>query len=343
MSDSPIPLNRPPGRAGRPGRARTAPAPDAAHRTSRRRRTLRARLTFWSMTGPALIGLVVFFLYPLCANVFYSFTNYDLASPPKWIGLRNYEYLFTQDPRVGKAALNTLWFVVILVPVRMACSLGIALLLTRRKRASGFWRTLFYIPALVPPVASVVGFVFLFNPGAGPVNALLRTFGVKGPLWFNDPALSKPSLLLLGVWMMGDIMVIFLAALLDVPKDQYEAAELDGAGPGNKFRYVTLPNISPVVLFSAVTGVIAALQYFTEAAVASSVANGKTGIDAGADQLLGYPNDSLLTFTQWMYVQGFSSFQLGYAAAMAVVLFVVAAAVMAVLLRRAGLFRQKGA
>ncbi|OON83018.1 carbohydrate ABC transporter permease [Streptomyces tsukubensis] len=295
------------------------------------------------MTGPALIGLVVFFLYPLCANLFYSFTNYDLASPPKWIGLRNYTYLFTQDPRVGKAALNTLWFVVILVPVRMACSLGIALLLTRRKRAAGLWRTLFYLPALVPPVASVVGFVFLFNPGAGPVNTLLRTFGLKGPLWFNDPALSKPSLLLLGVWMMGDIMVIFLAALLDVPKDQYEAAELDGAGSGSKFWYITIPNISPVVLFSAVTGVIAALQYFTEAAVASSVANGKTGIDAGADQLLGYPNDSLLTFTQWMYVQGFSSFQLGYAAAMAVVLFVIAAAVMAVLLRKAGLFRQKGA
>ncbi|MEW2547037.1 sugar ABC transporter permease [Streptomyces sp. NPDC047002] len=319
---------------------------DRASRTPRaaaRGRALRGRIPVWSMMALATVGLVVFFAYPLCANLYFSFTNYDLASSPKWIGLRNYTYLFTQDPRVGRAALNTLWFVVILVPVRMACSLGIAVLLTRRKRAAGLWRTLFYVPALVPPVASVVGFVFLFNPGTGPVNTLLRTFGVKGPLWFNDPSLSKPSLLLLGVWMMGDIMVIFLAALLDVPKDQYEAADLDGAGGGKKFWYITLPNISPVVLFSAVTGVIAALQYFTEAAVASSVANGKTGIDAGPDQLLGYPDDSLLTYTQWMYVQGFSSFQLGYAAAMAVVLFAVAAAVMAVLLRRAGLFRQKGA
>ncbi|WUH19691.1 sugar ABC transporter permease [Streptomyces sp. NBC_00448] len=323
-----------------------AGTPDSGYGTgaarARRYRALRGRMAIWSMMALATIGLLVFFLYPLCANVYLSFTNYDLASSPKWIGLRNYTYLFTQDPRVWHAARNTLWFVVILVPVRMVCSLGIALLLTRRKRASGFWRTLFYVPALVPPVASVVGFVFLFNPGTGPVNTLLKTFGIKGPLWFNDPSLSKPSLLLLGVWMMGDVMVIFLAALLDVPKDQYEAAELDGAGGRQKLWYITLPNISPVLLFSAVTGVIAALQYFTEAAVASSVANGKTGIDAGADQLLGYPNDSLLTYTQWMYVQGFSSFQLGYAAAMAVVLFVVAAAVMAVLLRKAGLFRRKG-
>lgn len=293
------------------------------------------------MMALGVIGLFLFFLYPLIANIYFSFTNYDLVSAPKWIGLRNYEFLFSQDSRVGKAALNTLWFVAILVPVRIVCSLGIAMLLTRRKRASGFWRTLFYLPALVPPVASVVAFVFLFNPGTGPINTLLHTFGLKGPLWFNDPSLSKPSLLMLGVWMMGDIMVIFLAALLDVPRDQYEAASLDGAGGLQRFWYITLPNISPVLLFSAVTGVIAALQYFTEAAVASSVANGKTGIDAGPDQLLGYPNDSLLTYTQWMYEQGFSSFQLGYAAAMAVVLFVVAAGVMAILLRRLGLFGQK--
>ncbi|GCD96065.1 sugar ABC transporter permease [Embleya hyalina] len=321
----------------------TPNTPEAHPKRAGRRRTLRSRLSIGSMVILPLIGLVAFFLYPLCANLYYSFTNYDLVGSPKWIGLRNYDYLFTQDPRVGGAARNTLWFVVILVPVRMASSLGIALLLTRRKRAAGFWRTLFYLPALVPPVASVVGFVFLFNPGTGPINTLLRKFGIDGPLWFNDPSLSKPSLLLLGVWMMGDVMVIFLAALLDVPKDQYEAAELDGASARQKFRFITLPNISPVLLFSAVTGVIAALQYFTEAAVASSVANGKTGIDAGPDRLLGYPNDSLLTYTQWMYVQGFNSFQLGYAAAMAVVLFVVAAAVIAVLLRRAGMFQQKGA
>ncbi|WP_040589103.1 carbohydrate ABC transporter permease [Sciscionella marina] len=319
---------------------RSLPRPSVAKpRPAMRTRSLLAsRLPVWSMMILGLIGLAVFFLYPLLANLYFSFTNYDLAGAPHWTGLRNYVYLFTQDSRVGKAALNTLWFVVILVPVRMVFSLGIGLLLSRRKTARGFWRTVFYLPALVPPVASVVGFVFLFNPGTGPINAVLRHLGITGPLWFNDPALSKPSLLLLGLWMAGDVMVIFLAALLDVPKDQYEACELDGANGWQRLRFVTLPNIRPVLLFSAVTGVIAALQYFTEAAVASMIANGKTGIDAGTDQLLGYPDDSLLTYTQWMYVQGFNSFQLGYASTMAVVLFLIAAAVMAVLLRRAGLF-----
>ena len=290
------------------------------------------------MMALGLIGLIVFFVYPLVANLYYSFTNFDLVSAPTWIGLKNYEFLFSKDSRVVHAALNTLWFVIILVPVRLAASLGIALLLVRRRRAAGLWRTLFYLPALVPPVASVVAFVFLLNPGTGPINTILRRFGINGPLWFNDPHLSKPSLLILGVWMMGDIMVIFLAALLDVPRDQYEASALDGANAGRQFLHVTLPNISPVIMFSAVTGVIAALQYFTEAAVASGVANGKTGIGSSPDQLLGYPDDSLLTFTQWMYVEGFTSFQMGYAAAMAVILFIVAAAVMAVLLRRLGLF-----
>jgi len=293
------------------------------------------------MVAPTVIGLAVFFVYPLIANLYFSFTSYDLASSPTWVGLHNYVYMFTQDSRVGRAALNTLWFVVILVPVRMLCSLGIALLLTRRKKASGLWRTLFYIPALVPPVASVVAFVFLFNPGSGPVNTILRHLGIDGPLWFNDPALSKPSLLLLGVWMMGDVMVIFLAALLDVPTEQYEASSLDGANGPQRFWYITIPNITPVLMFSLVTGIIAALQYFTEAAVASSVANGKTGIGSGVDALIGYPNDSLLTFTQWMYVQGFSSFALGYSAALAVVLFIVAAAVMALLVRRMGAFTGK--
>ena len=172
------------------------------------------------------------------------------------------------------ATVNTLWFVVILVPVRIVAALTVAWLLVRAKRGSGFWRTLFYLPALVPPVASVVAFVFLFNPGTGPVNLFLKFFGIRGPLWFNDPALSKPSLVLLGVWVMGDIMIIFLAALLDVPQDQYEAASLDGANGAQKAWYVTIPTIVPVLVFAVVTGIISALQYFTEAAVASAVASG---------------------------------------------------------------------
>ncbi|QDZ14835.1 carbohydrate ABC transporter permease [Humibacter ginsenosidimutans] len=312
-------------------------------RPRRRRTSLRRRLTIAAFIAPSVLGLVIFFAYPLLASIYYSFTNFNLVSAPQWIGLRNYTYLFTEDPLIVTATLNTLWFVAILVPVRIVTAMGVAGLLARAKRASGFWRTLFYLPALVPPVASVVAFVFLFNPGTGPVNQVLAFFGIKGPLWFNDPAWSKPSLLLLGVWVMGDLMIIFLASLLDVPADQYEAASLDGANGLQKLRYVTYPNLIPVLVFAVITGVIAALQYFTEAAVASSVASGQATVGGSAAQVIGYPSDSLLTYTQWLYERGFANFQLGYASAMAVVLFVVAGLFLVLLLGRVKAFTPEGA
>jgi multiple sugar transport system permease protein len=321
------------------GRAATAarPAPRRSGTAWRR------RLVVLALIGPVLLGLLIFFVYPLLASVYYSFTSYNLVSPPVWIGLRNYTYLFTQDPLIGAAVLNTLWFVVFWVPIRMITALCIAGLLARARTASGFWRTLFYLPSLVPPVASVVAFVFLFNPGTGPVNQVLKLFGIDGPLWFNDPAWSKPSLVILGIWVMGDIMIIFLASLLDVPTEQYEAASLDGANGFQKVRYVTLPSMGPVLLFALITGIIAALQYFTEAAVASSVASGKATVGEGTGSVIGYPDDSLLTYTQWLYVRGFSNYQLGYASAMAVVLFIVAALFMVLLLRRVKAFTPEGA
>ena len=320
----------------RAGRVAARPARSSRHRRRRNLVTL-------ALLAPTLLGLAIFFVYPLIASVYYSFTRYDLVSAPQWIGLRNYEYLFTQDPNVWKATLNTLWFVVIWVPVKTVFALLIAGLLARAKRASGFWRTVFYLPALVPPVASVVAFVFLFNPGTGPVNQVLAWFGIKGPLWFNDPAWSKPSLVLLGIWVMGDVMIIFLAALLDVPKDQYEAASLDGANGAQKVRFITMPSIAPVLMFAAVTGVIAAIQYFTEAAVASSVASGKAVVGEGISNNLGYPDGSLLTYTQWLYVRGFGTYQLGYASALAVLLFVVAAVLLILILRRFKAFTPEGA
>ena len=325
--------------------ARAGREATTASRPVRRRRpkaAVKRSLVVWAMLTPALLGLGVFFVYPLIANVYFSFTRFNLLSAPEWIGLRNYQYLFTQDPRVVTAASNTLWLVVILVPVRMITALAIAGLLARAKRASGVWRTIFYLPALVPPVASVVAFVFLFNPGTGPVNQILASVGIKGPLWFSDPVLAKPSLVLMGVWVMGDIMIIFLASLLDVSKEQYEAASLDGANGIQKVRYVTLPSMAPVLVFAVITGVIDALQYFTQAAVASGVASGKTGVSVQLAQIMGYPNDSLLTYTEWLYVRGFSNFQLGYAAALAVVLFVVTAIFLAILLRQFKAFTPEG-
>jgi multiple sugar transport system permease protein len=311
----------------------------------RRRRSAesRRRVVALVMLLPVLAGLAVFFVYPLVASVIFSFTRYNQLQSPEFVGLLNYQFLFTQDPTIGIAALNTLWFVIVLVPVRILCALVVAGLLSRARNASGFWRTLFYLPALVPPVASVVAFVFLFNPGTGPINQILSWVGIKGPLWFNDPNLSKPSLVILGVWVMGDIMIIFLAALLDVPAELYEAASLDGAGAVQKVRHITLPTISPVIGFAAVTGVIAAFQYFTEAAVASGVASGKATTGGGTAQTLGYPNNSLLTYTAVLYQRGFTNFQFGYASAMAVVLFVVTAILLVLTIRRISVFRVKEA
>ncbi|MCU1549618.1 MAG: sugar transporter permease [Glaciihabitans sp.] len=310
-----------------------------AARPGQQRARRRRLLVVFGMLLPALLGLAVFFVYPLLASIFFSLTRYDGLSDPQWIGLRNYQYLFTEDPNVWVAAGNTLWFVVIMVPVKLAFAFAVAGLLTRARRSSGVWRTLFYLPALVPPVASVVAFVFLFNPGTGPINLILSFFGVKqGPLWFNDPNLSKPSLLLLAVWVMGDVMIIFLAGLLDVPRELYEASSLDGANGPQKLRYVTFPAMIPVLIFSLVTGVIAALQYFTEAAVASTVALGKASVGEGIGATLGYPDNSLLTYTEWLYVRGFSNFQFGYASALAVLLFIVAAAFLVLFLRKVKAF-----
>jgi len=311
----------------------------AAPRLRRRSLTGRRRRTALVMLAPAIAGLVLFFVLPLVVSVLLSFTRFDLLSPPQFVGLLNYRYLFTEDPDVGTAALNTLWFVVILVPIRTVCAMLVAGLLARGRRATGVWRTILYLPALVPPVASVVAFVFLFNPGTGPVATVLHAFGIQSPLWFNDPALSKPSLVILGVWVTGDLMIVFLASMLDVPRDLYEAASLDGANGVQKVRWITLPTIAPVIGFAIVTGVIAALQYFTEAAVASGVASGKATVGQGTATGLGYPNQSLLTYTEYLYEHGFAQYQLGYASAMAVVLFVISAVLLGFTMRRISVFR----
>ena len=296
----------------------------------RRRRTL----TAYAFLAPALLGMIVFFVFPLIMTVFYSFTAFDLSNAPRWNNFANWKFLFGGDPLIGQAALNTLWFVAILVPVRIAGAMVVAWALTRARRSSGALRTVYYLPALVPPVASTIAFVFLLNPATGPVNKMLEAVGLNGPGWFTDPAWSKPALVMLGLWVLGDIMVIFLAALLDVPTEQYEAAELDGANGVQRFRHITIPNMSPVLLFALITGVIAALQYFTEPAVASSTAMGKSSVGAGTSTLLGWPDGSTLTYGQLLYSKAFGANLFGYASAMAVVLFVVAGFVTWVLLRR---------
>jgi multiple sugar transport system permease protein len=205
-------------------------------------------------------------------------------------------------------------------------------MLARAKRGLGFFRTVFYLPALAPPVAATLGFVYLLNPSTGPVNIILGHLGIGGPLWFQSPGWAKPSLTLLQIWGVGNTMIIFLAAILDVPQHLYESAELDGAGPLRRLRWVTLPTISPVILFSVVLGVIQGLQYFTQAYVAANIAAGQASQAGDTVNNLGYPQDSTLFYPVLLYQAAFVNNFMGYACALAMVLLVVAFAVTSIIL-----------
>src|SRR6266852_5554940 len=182
-------------------------------RRARRRAQWRHRRLVLLLMIPWLAGFSVFFGYPLVMSVYLSFIHYDLLSPPRWVGLSNYRYLFTIDPQVWTAVRNTLWMIGIAVPLQVLFAFGIALMLARARRGVGIFRTVFYLPALAPPVAATLGFVYILNPSTGPVNTLLGHLGINGPLWFNDPAWSKPSLVALGIWGVGNTMVIFLGVM----------------------------------------------------------------------------------------------------------------------------------
>jgi len=305
----------------------------AASRLAKRRADRRRRLTVLSFMSPWIIGFTVFFGYPLVTTAYLSYTHYDLLSSPRWVGLANYRFM-GKDPNFWPGVRNTLWMIVIAMPITVLFAFCVALTVSKAKRGAGFLRTVFYLPTLAPPVAATLGFVFLFNARTGPVNEILGWLHLPQPLWFDDPHLAKPVLTLLGMWGVGTVMIIFLASLLDVPTQLYEAAELDGANAWQRLVHVTLPSISPVILFAVVTGIIDALQYFTQGYVAGTVAGGgDSGVGSGSS--LGYPEGSTLFYPVWLYQQGFQYFNMGYASAMAVGLFVVALAVTVLVLRSA--------
>ena len=324
--------------ASEPVAAAPALAPAAAalgRGRARSRAAWRRRLTILAFLSPWLVGFTIFFGYPLVMTAYLSFTSYDLLSPPRWIGLDNYRYLLSEDVDVWPAVRNTLWIIAIGVPLQVLFAFGVAAMLTRARAGVGFFRTIFYLPALVPPVAATLGFVYILNPSTGPINTVLDRLGIQGPLWFNDPAWAKPSLVLLGMWGIGATMIIFLAALLDVPQHLYESAALDGASALQRLRWVTVPLVSPVLLFAVVLGVIQGLQYFTQAYVAANVAAGAAS-QAGGSSVLeqGYPEGSTLFYPILLYYHGFKYFSMGYASAMAVLLLAVAFAFTAIVIRQ---------
>jgi multiple sugar transport system permease protein len=287
-----------------------------------KRRTKEAWAAY-AFLSPWMIGFVVFMAIPMIASLVLSFTDYDALRSPGAVGWANYRRLL-EDPAVRKSLVNTLVYTVMSVPATMAVSLALASLLTRAgHRSAGLFRTVFYLPEITPKVAVGVLFLILFNGQAGLVNAVLGLVGIDGPQWSTDGPWVKPGLVLMHLWSVGSTVVIYLAALRGVPRELYEAAELDGASAWQRFRRITVPMISGALFFTLIVQTIAALQSFDEAYTAFY------GSAASAT----YSNDAALFYLIYLFQQAFEFLHLGYASAMAWLLFVVILAITLVQVR----------
>ena len=255
-----------PPRSAQPGQPET---PGRLSRSVQMRRT-RTGLLFVS---PWVIGFLAFFAYPFFATIYYSFTNFNGVQAAKWTGLANYVNLF-HDPLFRTSLFNTFYYTAFELPLSTVAALSLALLLNMKVKGKAIYRTIFYIPSIVPLVASCMIFVWIFNPASGIVNDLLTDAHIPAPNWFFSIAWSKPSFILLGLWGLGQPMVIYLAGLQAVPREMYEVAALDGARPWQRLRYVTIPMISPVILFNVILQLVLCVSYFTQAQV---IENGDVG------------------------------------------------------------------
>ncbi|MEV0614261.1 sugar ABC transporter permease [Nonomuraea sp. NPDC050404] len=284
---------------------------------------MRRRNTMWGLvfTAPAIIGLLWFTAYPVLASLYYSFTSYTLVNPPEWIGLANYTDLLT-DQVWWSSLWNTLYIVVWSVPLGIAVALGLALLLNMGVGGRSIYRTVFYLPTIVPAVASAVLWMYIFDPQYGLLNDALAKVGLTGPGWLSDPDWAKPALIVMSAWGVGNLMVIMLAGLQDVPATLQEQAASDGAGWLSRFRHVTLPYVSPHMLFALVTGLIGGFQFFTPVYVMT----GGTGNPAGSTLVSGL----------YLYQNAFQYFKVGYASAIAWVLFAIVAAITVATFRLVG-------
>ncbi|GAA3192633.1 carbohydrate ABC transporter permease [Dactylosporangium cerinum] len=307
----------------------TAPAP--LHRAAKGPRVeprgpRREGLAGYLFLTPWLIGLATITAIPMLMSLVLSFTDYDILSDwseLNWVGFDNYQRMFTEDPTFWHAVQVTVLFAVIATPLKLAAALGVALLLNKAVRGVGLYRSLFYLPSLLGgSVALAIVWVSMFSRD-GSFNAFLALFGISGPGWVNDPDYALSTLILLAIWQFGAPMVIFLAGLKQVPVELYEAASVDGAGAFRKFRSITLPILSPVIFFNLVLETIHGFQGFTSAFVISGGTGG--------------PVDSTLMYTLYLYIKGFTDYEMGYASALAWV-FLLAVGLLTVVLFSTGRF-----
>jgi multiple sugar transport system permease protein len=255
---------------------------------------------------PWLLGFVLFTAGPMLASIALIFIDWDLLGDPRWGGTINLTRL-TTDRLVGESLYNTAYYTFFSVPLRLSLALAVAILLNQAVRGLSVWRTLFYLPAVVPAVANVILWMWMFSPNQGLFNMVLTSLGLPRLNWLWDVNLAKPSLILMSLWTIGNVVIIFLAGLQSIPKGLYDAAQIDGAGSWALFRHVTLPMLSPVLLFNLVMGIIYSFQVFTNAFL-------MTG---------GGPANATLFTVLYLYQVAFEQFRIGYASAIAWVLFFV--------------------
>jgi multiple sugar transport system permease protein len=258
--------------------------------------------------SPWLLGFLIFTIGPMVVSLYWSFTKYEFPLPAHWNGIENYVNAFTKDELFPQALWNTAYYVLFSVPLGLAASLLLALLLDRNIPGRALWRTVYYVPSIVPAVVTAFLFGYLFQPEYGLVNALLAKIGIQGPGWFNSVQWVKPTFILLALWGAGGAtMIIFLAGLQNIPSELYEAAEVDGAGRMHKFWNITLPMLTPTIFFNLVTGIIAAFKIFTTAYVATG----------------GGPYYASYFYVLHLFNNFFKYLNMGYASALAWILFVI--------------------
>ncbi len=268
--------------------------------------------------SPWLVGFLVFTLYPMVASLVYSFSEFTFHKPLHWVGLENYITLF-QDKYFWIAIGNTAYIVVIGVPLILAFSFLCAVVLNFKVPGQSIYRVIYYLPSIVPTIASTLLWIWVLNPQYGLLNTMLGYAGIDGPNWIKDPAWSKPALLLLALWGTGNVMIIYLSGLQDVPVSLLEAAELDGANWWQRMRNVTIPMVSPITLYNLITSAIVMFQYFAQAYVFARIA----GQNYAGQSTVGQPLNSTLFYSVYLYQNGFQVLKMGYASAMAWILFLV--------------------
>jgi len=280
----------------------------------------RETLTGYAFISPWLLGFFLFLLGPSLYSLVISFTSWDLFSAPVFVALRNYRELFGNDPVFIKALGNTLRFVATSVSISIVLALVLALLLNANNRAIYFFRTVIYIPSVVSGIAVAILWSWIFAPDFGILHYFLSLFGIKGPNWLGDPAWAPWAfVIIMSTTFVGAPMIIFVSGLQNIPRYLYEAADIDGANALQRFSYITLPSLSPIILFNTITLLIGAFRIFVQAYTL-----------AGKD---GYPAKSLLFYVMYLYKKGFTQMEMGVASAMAWIFFGIVFLLTAIIMR----------